>query len=154
MSEQSGYGFARPENPHDFHPDSECCSPEEIAAHKAACDAYDAGKYEHDGWDGWNEDHTIHVLRAPWGIGSYVFRDKDAEDALAALYAARKSLAAHLEAHKALVEFVMGKDLYAVLMDAANTTMAPATPGMATAAILKIDALRTALAPFRTGEGR
>ena len=40
--EDMGYGFYRPENPHDYFPDHESCRPEEIAAHKAACDAWDA----------------------------------------------------------------------------------------------------------------
>lgn len=41
-TEEMGYGFYRPENPHDFFPDGESCRPEEIAAHQAAKDAWDA----------------------------------------------------------------------------------------------------------------
>jgi hypothetical protein len=81
-SEEGGYGFARPSNPHDFSPDQECCTPEEISNHKAACEAFDRGDYQHDEWDGWNEDHTIHVLKAPWGIGIYTMRDKWAGETL------------------------------------------------------------------------
>lgn len=69
-----GYGFYRPENPHDFHPDPESCSPEEIANHKAACDAYDAGTYTPDNSDGWVTPN-LHITKAPWGIGSYEVRD-------------------------------------------------------------------------------
>jgi hypothetical protein len=36
------YGFARPENPHDFFPDFESCSEAEIEAHKAAKAEWDA----------------------------------------------------------------------------------------------------------------
>lgn len=43
--EEMGYGFYRPENPNDFFPDYECCSPEEIDTHKTACDE-------------WNKKHT------------------------------------------------------------------------------------------------
>lgn len=38
-----GYGIGvRPENPHDFWPDVEACSQEELAAHAEACRAWDA----------------------------------------------------------------------------------------------------------------
>lgn len=52
----SGYGFARPDNPHSFSPDPEWCSPEEIAAHSKACEDYDAGRKISD---------------ESWGIGTY-----------------------------------------------------------------------------------
>ena len=42
--EQSGYGFARPENPNDFFPDYECCSEKEIAAHQSACEEWNRNK--------------------------------------------------------------------------------------------------------------
>lgn len=66
----SGYGYYRPANPHDFHPDHESCTAEEIANHKAACEAYDAGNYRDDYGDGWIAPN-VHVTKAPWGIGSY-----------------------------------------------------------------------------------
>ena len=66
----SGYGYYRPANPHDFHPDHECCTAEEIENHKAACEAYDAGNYRDDYGDGWIAPN-VHVTKAPWGIGSY-----------------------------------------------------------------------------------
>jgi hypothetical protein len=37
-----GYGYFQPKNLHDFWPDEEMCTPAEIAAHKEACDAWDA----------------------------------------------------------------------------------------------------------------
>jgi hypothetical protein len=87
-SSETGYGYLRTKNPHDFSPDHESCTAEEIEAHKAACEAFDVGKYEHDGWDGWNEDHTIHVLKAPWGIGAYTYRDEIAENLIRKIDAA------------------------------------------------------------------
>lgn len=66
----NGYGYYRPENPHNFHPDAESCTEDEIAAHKAACDAWDAGTHKDDDRSGWIAP-GVHVLKAPWGIGSY-----------------------------------------------------------------------------------
>ena len=71
---ESGYGFARPANPHDFSPDVECCTVEEMAAHKAACEAYDRGEYTPEKGDGWVTPN-LHILKAPWGVGMYTFRD-------------------------------------------------------------------------------
>lgn len=79
----SGYGYYRPPNPHDFHPDEESCRPEEIAAHAAACESYDRGESVDSGGceTATTEDGEVvaHILRAPWGIGSYTVRDPDAE---------------------------------------------------------------------------
>lgn len=37
-----GYGIGyQPENPHDFWPDEESCSPKELAAHAEACRVWD-----------------------------------------------------------------------------------------------------------------
>jgi hypothetical protein len=84
-AEEGGYGFARPANPHHFSPDLDCCTDEEIANHKAACDAFDAGTYKHEASSGWSEDGTVHMTLAPWGIGSYVLRDAEADEAIRAL---------------------------------------------------------------------
>jgi hypothetical protein len=65
----SGYGFARPDNPHNFHCDIECCSKEEIAAHSKACDDYAAGRKVSDD---------------SWGIGTYCDEYEPALKALAA----------------------------------------------------------------------
>ena len=74
------YGYALPEDPRDFTPDAESCTPEELAAHAAAVEAWDAAGGKPEGWDappgsGWNEEGTMHSLRAPWGIGAYTYRD-------------------------------------------------------------------------------
>ena len=52
----SGYGYYKPDNPHNFWPDIDCCTPEEIANHSAACEAYDKGE---------------RISNKPWGIGTY-----------------------------------------------------------------------------------
>lgn len=39
--EADGYGYYRPDNPNNFWPDYECCTPGEIENHKAACALYD-----------------------------------------------------------------------------------------------------------------
>lgn len=105
-ADESGYGYARPANPHDFSPDRECCTDEEIAAHKAACEAFDAGLYVHDSWDGWNADHTIHVLKAPWGVGSYTIRDAWAQECLTKLQALDAAVAEMIEALRNSDEWV------------------------------------------------
>lgn len=64
-----GYGFAKPENPHNYWPDIESCSPEEIAAHSQACSDYDAGKK---------------VKNESLGIGTYSDEYTPALEALAA----------------------------------------------------------------------
>lgn len=85
----SGYGFHRPENPNDFFPDPEGSSAEEIAAHKAACEAWNRGEYKRDpseesGWHG-----NMHILKAPWGIGSYSYLSDEAKELIAELKGAQ-----------------------------------------------------------------
>lgn len=79
-----GYGFYRPANPHDFSPDPDCCSPEEIAAHKADCEAFDRGEYIDDQAQksGWSEDGTMHVTRNSWGIGVFTYTDQEVAEAI------------------------------------------------------------------------
>jgi len=91
-AEETGYGFYHPDNPHDFHPDEESCTPQEIANHKAACDAYDAGArvdppevHQHVVSD--DGKVVASLLITPWGIGSYALRDEKAAEVLAALAA-------------------------------------------------------------------
>lgn len=85
----SGYGFYRPENPHNFHPDPECCSDEEVANHRAACEAWDRGDYKapQGSESFYNEkgELTLHITRAPWGIGSYTDMADEAADLIAAI---------------------------------------------------------------------
>jgi hypothetical protein len=57
------------ENPHDFSPDSECCTPKEIAFWQEAKKRWDAGERDVRGARcGWISD-TVHVTRTSWGIG-------------------------------------------------------------------------------------
>ena len=85
----SGYGFYRPENPHNFFPDHESCSEEEIANHKAACEAWDRGDYKAPlGSESFYDESgklALHITRAPWGIGSYNDMAEEAADLLAAI---------------------------------------------------------------------
>lgn len=83
-AEEMGYGYWRPEKPHDFTPDRESCTEEEIAAHAEACAAWDRGDYKRDESGGWVTP-DVHILTAPWGIGTYVMRDKEAGDLIAAI---------------------------------------------------------------------
>lgn len=82
----NGYGFARPDNPHDFSPDTESCTDEEVSAHKAACDAYDRGEYNplSEPSSGW-VTQNIHILMASWGIGSYSFLVPEAQEIINAI---------------------------------------------------------------------
>jgi hypothetical protein len=73
VSKQGVYGFPHVKNPNDFQPDHESSSPEEIAAHKLACQTY--GKPEHQPNKGSFSQYddsgnlVLHVTRTSWGIG-------------------------------------------------------------------------------------
>ena len=84
-----GYGFFCGGDPRKFWPDGESCSETEMANHKAACKLWDEAEargetpepeacpsdflYDADG------KCVGHVLRAPYGIGTYSY-DDDEED--------------------------------------------------------------------------
>jgi len=51
----ASYGFPCVENPHDFEPDEESCTPEEIAFHAEAKKRWDAGERDVRG----SRCHTI-----------------------------------------------------------------------------------------------
>lgn len=73
---ETGYGYFPGGDPRDFHPDHECCTPEEIAAHREACEAWDKGdkpetppgsRYLYD-----DEGKVVaHVCGGKFGIGIY-----------------------------------------------------------------------------------
>jgi hypothetical protein len=44
VREEEGYGLFPGGDPRRFRPDEESCTPEEIAAHRAACEAWDRGE--------------------------------------------------------------------------------------------------------------
>jgi hypothetical protein len=77
MKRDSVYGFFNGGDPRNFHPDGECCSPEEIENHKRACELAnntDEGKRLAcpSGWETFG-DYQRHVTRAPFGIGTSTY---------------------------------------------------------------------------------
>lgn len=85
------YGHFLGGDPRQFRPDEECCTPEELVAHKAACEAWDAGnEIDYDGetsrWEGgeeyfaptscgfatgrWETTAVIHYTQSPFGVGT------------------------------------------------------------------------------------
>ncbi len=74
MSNEVIYGYPCVSNPNDFSPDIEVCTPDEIAQHKADCEAWNRGDYERDRskFCGYTENGS-HVTRTPWGIGINTF---------------------------------------------------------------------------------
>lgn len=77
----TGYGLHRPDNPHDFEPEDldEFCSentPEQIAAWKADCDAYDRDEYKPAQPS--DEEFNMELLiSGRWGMGTYKMRDEE-----------------------------------------------------------------------------
>jgi hypothetical protein len=69
------YGFPCVENPHDFTPDAECCTPEEIAFWEDAKKRWNAGESNvrgkrcHDLIDS-NCNVVGHKASTSWGIGT------------------------------------------------------------------------------------
>lgn len=106
-AEETVYGMACTENPHDFSPDPECATPEEVERHRLACEAWDRG--EHHAlpypltYHATREEaeaylarclqsgaaagtvfpetpegtHPVHCHVLGWGVGSYVVRDEE-----------------------------------------------------------------------------
>lgn len=77
MSEEKEpiYGFPCVEDPHDFHPDGECCSEKQIEAHKLACETWGTPEYQPnvgcaDFIDPVTGQRAGHVTRTSWGIGT------------------------------------------------------------------------------------
>ena len=74
--QETTYGYFHGGDPRSFHPDGECCSETEIARWKEACakaEELEACRslpcpsgFQRMG------DATVHVTRAPFGIGTYV----------------------------------------------------------------------------------
>lgn len=88
------YGYFPGGDPRDFNPDPECCTPEEMARHKAACEEWDRGdKTEHE-----RHHHKAETLAdgraviasypGAFGLGTYSIRDEEAEDVLDQVQAA------------------------------------------------------------------
>lgn len=79
--QECGYGFFCGGDPRDFHPDHECCDAKEIENHRHACELWDEAEERGETPEpekcpsGWVYDAEgkplMHVLRAPYGIGTY-----------------------------------------------------------------------------------
>lgn len=74
MAKEGVYGFPCVEDPHDFTPDEESCTPEEIAFWEDAKKRWDAGERDVRGnrcATMRNDSHEVvmHMTRTSWGIG-------------------------------------------------------------------------------------
>jgi hypothetical protein len=73
MSKMPVYGFPCVENPHDFDPDVECCSPQEIETWRRAKANWGKPGFEPNKGCETTFDEAgnlvKHVLRTSWGIG-------------------------------------------------------------------------------------
>lgn len=84
---EHGYGYYLGGDPRKFHPDFECCSVLEIAAHESACKAWNEADAEgkklepekcESGWVHHN-DSLIHIAKSNYGIGGYEYKSPEAE---------------------------------------------------------------------------
>ncbi len=95
---ETTYGYFPGGDPRNFHPDPECCTPVEMAAHKAACEAWDGGdrteheRHHHKLIENTGGRTVIASMAGAFGLGTYQFRDEDAEDVLDQVEAALSSL--------------------------------------------------------------
>lgn len=81
MSKQVVYGFPCVNDPNDFFPDPECCTPQEIEAHRLAKATYGSPAYEPNKgcFTKVSEDGQVvmHVTRTSWGIGTNVIDEEE-----------------------------------------------------------------------------
>lgn len=84
---ETGYGFFCGGDPRKFWPDGESCSAKELENHAAACKLWNEAEARGEtptpeacpsGWvyDGAGKP-LFHILRAPYGIGTYEFEVED-----------------------------------------------------------------------------
>ena len=91
------YGYFHGGDPRDFFPDAEVCTAEEMAAHKAACEAWDRGErppldvHRHELVE-YEGKQAIASYAGAFGMGTYSMRDEEAEDVLDQIEAALASL--------------------------------------------------------------
>ena len=64
------YGFYHGQDPRTFSPDAECCTPKELEAHRAACEAAERGDWVRDD-SGCHHIHGAIVCKSSFGIGVY-----------------------------------------------------------------------------------
>lgn len=94
-----GYGYFHLDDPRDFFPDPECCSPVEIAAHTEACRKAERGEdwgprsETHGPWTNPQQPGTVvigekpgdgwigacHAVRS-FGIGTYLLHEDGGDD--------------------------------------------------------------------------
>ncbi len=80
MSWGGVYGYPHVSDPRDFSPDPECCSDEEMAAHKRACETFGTPDYQQpkNGCVSIQMgDTTAIATRTSWGIGFNSYRQCD-----------------------------------------------------------------------------
>lgn len=87
MRTEVTYGFFSGGDPRKFRPDAESCMELELEAHRKACALWDEAEARGEtptpeacpsGWIVLNGTQ-VHVLRAPYGIGTYEFTYDDGE---------------------------------------------------------------------------
>ncbi len=91
------YGYFNGGDPRDFSPDEECCTPEELAAHKAACEAWNRGERpvseaHHHKVVEYQGKPAIASYAGAFGMGVSSCRDEDAEDVIDQIEAALAAL--------------------------------------------------------------
>lgn len=83
-----GYGFFCGGDPRKFFPDAECCTAQELKAHREACEFWNEAESRGEdlkgekcpsGWELFN-GQPCHVLRSRYGIGGYEFEMDDGDD--------------------------------------------------------------------------
>lgn len=88
------YGYFPGGDPRDFDPDPECCTEEEMARHKAACEEWERGerteheRHHHKAMTLTDGREVIASYPGAFGLGTYSIRDEEAEDVLDQICAA------------------------------------------------------------------
>jgi hypothetical protein len=80
MSTQYMYGLFPGGDPRKFIPDEECCTPEEIAAHAAACKEWDAGRGIDRGPSCATNGDGSAWTGTGFGIGTYEYEYDEPDD--------------------------------------------------------------------------
>jgi len=71
LPDEQSYGTALTDDPRFFHPDPECSTAEELAAHKADVEAWDRGERPNRNHRYEITEHSVDSSKAtPWGLGT------------------------------------------------------------------------------------
>ena len=65
------YGFYHGQDPRTFSPDQESCTPEEVEAHKLACESAERGECWQGDDSGCSHRGNVKILKSSFGIGVY-----------------------------------------------------------------------------------